>query len=33
WVWIWFDEVPEMTTFIGGLLVLSSVFYGIRSSK
>ena len=33
WVWIWFDEVPEITTFIGGFLVLSSVFYGIRSSK
>ncbi len=33
WVWLWFDEVPEITTFIGGFLVLSSVFYGIRSSK
>ena len=33
WVWLWFDEVPEVTTFIGGFLVLSSVFYGIRSNK
>jgi len=33
WVWLWFDEVPEVTTFIGGFLVLASVFYGIRSNK
>ena len=33
WVWLWFEEVPEITTFIGGFLVLTSVFYGIRSSK
>ena len=33
WVWLWFEEVPEITTFIGGFLVLISVFYGIRSSK
>ena len=33
WVWLWFDEIPEVTTFIGGFLVLTSVFYGIKSNK
>jgi len=33
WVWLWFDEVPEITTFIGGSLVLASVFYGIKAGK
>ena len=29
WVWLWFDEVPATPTFIGGVIVVASVFYGL----
>ncbi len=29
WVWLWFDEVPPTPTFIGGAIVVASVFYGL----
>ena len=29
WVWLWFDEVPATATFIGGAIVVASVFYGL----
>lgn len=28
-VWLWFDEVPATLTFIGGAVVVASVFYGL----
>ena len=29
WVWLWFDEVPPIATFIGGTIVVAAVFYGL----
>jgi drug/metabolite transporter (DMT)-like permease len=29
WVWLWFDEVPTTTTFIGAATVVGAVFYGL----
>jgi len=29
WVWLWFDEVPPTPTFIGGVVVVLAVTYGL----
>lgn len=29
WVWLWFDEVPKITTAFGATIVVIAVFYGL----
>ena len=31
WVWVFFDEVPAMETFIGGALVLGAILWNIAA--